>query len=60
MESKLNQLLKKWPRGTVATAAWLEQQGVYRQLSRRYAVSGWLQSLGHGAFLRNRRLVRVL
>ena len=37
MESKLNQLLKKWPRGTVATAAWLEQQGVYRQLSRRYA-----------------------
>ena len=53
MESKINQLLQKWPRGAVATASWLEQQGVYRQLSRRYAASGWLQILGHGAFFRS-------
>ncbi len=53
MESKINQLLQKWPRGTVATASWLEQQGVYRQLARRYTVSGWLHLCGHGAFLRS-------
>ena len=53
MESKINQLLQKWPRGAVATSSWLEQQGVYRQLSRRYAASGWFQPFGHGAFVRS-------
>jgi hypothetical protein len=53
MESKINQLLKQWPKGTVATASWLQAQGVYRQLARRYAASGWIQPLGHGAFIRS-------
>lgn len=52
MESKINQVLKQWPKGTVATASWLQGRGVYRQLTRRYVASGWLQALGHGAFLR--------
>lgn len=52
MESKINQLLKQWPKGTVATAAWLEEHGLYRQLARRYLSSGWLQPLGRGAYLR--------
>lgn len=52
MESKLNQLLKQWPKGTVATTSWLRQHGVSRQLARRYTTSGWLQPMGHGAFLR--------
>jgi len=52
MESKLNQLLKKWPKGTVATGSWLQEHGVYRQLARRYAESGWIHPLGCGAFLR--------
>ena len=53
MESKLNQLLKQWPKGTVATATWLQKNGVYRQLARQYVASGWMESLGHGAFVRN-------
>lgn len=52
MDSKINHLLKEWPNGTVATASWLRERGVYRQLARRYVASGWLQSLGHGAFVR--------
>ena len=53
MISKLNDLLKQWPKGTVATASWLQEHGVYRQLARRYALSGWIQSIGRGAFLRS-------
>ncbi len=52
MESIINQLLKQWPNGTVATTSWLNEHGVSRQLARRYAASGWLQPVGHGAFLR--------
>lgn len=52
MESKINQLLKQWPNGTVVTTSWLKEHGVSRQLARRYAASGWLQPVGHGAFLR--------
>jgi len=52
MESKINQLLKQWPKSTVATGSWLQKHGVYRQLARRYAASGWIQSLDHGAFMR--------
>jgi hypothetical protein len=52
MGSKINQLLKRWPKGAVATASWLKARGVYRQLARRYVASGWIEPLGHGAFLR--------
>lgn len=52
MDSKLNNLLKQWPKGTVATGRWLRELGVSRQLARRYATSGWVQCVGGGAFLR--------
>ena len=52
MDSKINQILKQWPKGTVGTVAWLDEHGVYRQLARRYLSSGWLQSFGRGAYLR--------
>ncbi|MEI8141186.1 MAG: type IV toxin-antitoxin system AbiEi family antitoxin [bacterium] len=52
MESKINNLLLKWPKGTVATAPWLRELGISRQLARRYASSGWIQSIGCGAFIR--------
>jgi len=52
MESKINQLLKQWPKGTVGTASWLQKHGIYRQLVRRYVASEWLQPLDCGAFLR--------
>ena len=51
-ESKLNRLLKQWPKGTVATQPWLHQLGVPRQLARRYVSSGWMERLGRGAFVR--------
>lgn len=54
MESKINHLLKMWPQGTVATSSWLQEQGVSRQLARRYTESGWLQRFGHGAFVQAR------
>jgi len=33
--NKLNQLLGNWPKGTVAVHAWLQDQGIYRQLAKR-------------------------
>lgn len=51
--TKINQLLKDWPVGTVATQTWLESRGVYRQLTRRYISSGWLERIGRGAFIRD-------
>ncbi|MDO9542813.1 MAG: type IV toxin-antitoxin system AbiEi family antitoxin domain-containing protein [Kiritimatiellia bacterium] len=52
MDSKINQILKQWPKGTVGTVSWLTEHGVYRQLARRYLSSDWLQLLGRGAYLR--------
>ena len=51
--TKINQLLKDWPVGTVATQVWLESRGVYRQLTRRYVSSGWLERIGRGAYVRD-------
>jgi hypothetical protein len=52
MDSKLNRVLTRLPTGAVATQAWLERLGVYRQLTQRYVSSGWLAKLEHGAFVR--------
>ncbi|MBW7909586.1 MAG: type IV toxin-antitoxin system AbiEi family antitoxin [Kiritimatiellae bacterium] len=53
MDSKLNRVLTKLSPGVVATQAWLEKLGVYRQLTQRYVASGWIKKLGHGAFVRS-------
>lgn len=50
--SKINRLLKRWPPGTVAVLPWLKEQGVYQQLADKYVASGWLDRLGHGAYVR--------
>ena len=50
MSSKINQLLMKWPRGTVALQSWLSEQGITRQLAREYRNSKWLTRVGHGAY----------
>lgn len=50
--TKLNQLLKNWPRGTVAVQGWLSTQGIYRQLTDVYAKSAWLTRIGRGAYIR--------
>ncbi|MEJ8567949.1 type IV toxin-antitoxin system AbiEi family antitoxin domain-containing protein [Elongatibacter sediminis] len=52
MATKINQLLRKWPPGTVAVQSWLDEQGVDRRLSHQYAKAGWLERIGHGAYIR--------
>lgn len=51
--SKINQLLKQWPRGTVAVQAWLQQHGVYRQLAESYLQGSWLERIGSGAYIQS-------
>lgn len=50
--NKLNHLLRAWPVGTVATMAWLERQGIYRQLADAYEKNAWLERISNGAFIR--------
>jgi hypothetical protein len=51
--SKVNQLLKKWPSGTVAVLRWLQTQGVYQQLAHEYEKSSWLHRIGQGAYIKS-------
>jgi len=48
--SKINQLLKAWPVGTVAVSLWLEKHGVYQQLVHEYEKTSWLRRVGQGAY----------
>jgi len=50
--SKINQLLKKWPSGSVAVLPWLERQGAYQQLVHEYTKTSWLRRVGQGAYAR--------
>lgn len=50
--SKINQLLKIWPSGTVAVLPWLEKQGVYQQLVHEYEKTSWVRRVGRGAYAR--------
>lgn len=49
--SKINQLLRHWPRGTVAVQPWLHKQHVYRQLADAYCKGGWMKRIGEGAYI---------
>jgi hypothetical protein len=49
--SKINQLISKWPRGTLATASYLKQQGFTYDLLTKYRRSGWIKSFGQGAYI---------
>jgi hypothetical protein len=51
-KAKLQSLLEQHRPGTVCVAAWLEQQGISRDLQKHYRKSGWLESAGSGAFKR--------
>jgi Transcriptional regulator, AbiEi antitoxin, Type IV TA system/Transcriptional regulator, AbiEi antitoxin N-terminal domain len=50
--SKINQLLKAWPSGTVAVLPWLEKQGVYQQLVHEYEKTSWVRRVGRGAYVK--------
>jgi len=51
-EIKINILLQKWPKNTVAVYSWLEDNGISESLADYYRKSGWLDSFGVGAFIR--------
>jgi hypothetical protein len=51
-EPKITRMLDLHRPGTVLLAAWLEAQGISRGLQQRYRSSGWLVSIGAGAFKR--------
>ncbi|MEK6706335.1 MAG: type IV toxin-antitoxin system AbiEi family antitoxin domain-containing protein [Bdellovibrionota bacterium] len=51
--TKINQVLKVWPQGTVAASSWLEAQGIYHQLAQGYEHSAWIKRVGHGAYIRD-------
>lgn len=48
--SKMNQVFRNWPKGTVATQAWLSQLGVSSKLANWHVGSGWLVRFGARAF----------
>lgn len=48
--NKLQNLLSKWLDKTIATTHWLLEKGVSAQLAKRYVESGWMESIGHGAY----------
>ena len=52
-KSKINRLISHWPRGTPATASYLNTQGFSHNLLTKYKKSGWVQSFGRGAYLLN-------
>lgn len=48
--TKINRLLKNWPKGTLAVLCWLKKQGVSRQLAEVYCQSNWLSRLDNGVY----------
>lgn len=51
-ESKINQLLRSVPAGTVLLSSWMKTNGYSLDLQRRYRNSNWFESLGSGAMIR--------
>ena len=50
-KSKINRLISQWPRGTPATASYLNTEGFSHDLLTKYKKSGWIQSFGRGAYI---------
>ena len=51
-EIKIKKLLDLHVSGTVILASWLDKNGFSYDLQQRYKKSGWLESIGVGAFKR--------
>lgn len=50
--SKLARLQTELPAGLLASAAWLDEHGYYRQLLSQYVAGGWLESPARGVYRR--------
>lgn len=51
-DAKLKKMLELHRPGSVLLASWLDREGISRDLQARYRRSGWLESVGVGAFKR--------
>ncbi len=51
-EQKIKKLMTRLRPGAVCLAAWLEDQGISRDLQQYYVRSGWLEAIGRGAYAR--------
>lgn len=49
--TKINRLIRRWPRGTVAASSFLDKEGFRYDLLARYKESNWLESFGRGAYV---------
>lgn len=52
MKTKINQLLSKWPKGTIGTSVWMESKGITADLRKSYKESGWIKAVANGAYTR--------
>jgi hypothetical protein len=50
--TKINQLLKEWPKSTVMTLQYLKQKGINSDLVKRYRRNGWIENVGRSAYKR--------
>lgn len=50
---KLKNLMRQWPTGAIGTSEWLHGLRISDTLAKYYAASGWLESLGQGAYRRS-------
>lgn len=51
-KTKINRLINHWTAGTVGATSYLNTSGFSRDLLFKYKNSGWLESFGHGAYIR--------
>ena len=56
-QTKINQLLKLWPKSTVAVQPWLNTQEIFRQLAAKYVQGKWLRKIGKGAYIKEGDIV---
>lgn len=56
--NKLNKLLADVNNTTLVTSEWLNEHGYYKQLVKKYCDSGWLHSIGCGAFAKLNKQVK--
>jgi hypothetical protein len=59
MPTKINQLLRKVPRGGLFLSSWMYKNGISRELQRHYKTSQWLTSIGTGVMVRTSEIPTI-
>jgi len=50
--TKINQLLKEWPKSMVMTLDYLKQKGINHDLLKRHRRNGWIENVDRSAYKR--------